>query len=173
MSLIAARLERLPFSAFHRRLLLMGGLGYCFDAMDSAVIAFVLPVAMTQWSLTSVDAGVLSSATFIGYFFGAFAAGTAGDLIGRRRIMMWALVIYCVASFVSAFVSSATPFFWLRVLAGVGTGAESVIVAPFLSEFVPKTYRGRFIGALAGFFSFGFFGAAVLEIGRASCRERG
>jgi len=162
MSLIAARLERLPFSGFHRRLLLMGGLGYTFDAMDSAVIAFVLPVVIPQWSLTSVDAGVLASATYIGYFFGAFAAGTLGDLIGRRRIMMWALAIYCLTSFVSAFMSSYTPFFWLRVFAGVGTGAESVIVAPFLSEFVPKNYRGRFIGGLAGFFSFGFFGAAVL-----------
>ena len=162
MSLIAARLERLPFSGFHRRLLLMGGLGYTFDAMDSAVIAFVLPVVIPQWSLTSVDAGVLASATYIGYFFGAFAAGTLGDLIGRRRIMMWALAIYCITSFVSAFMSSYTPFFWLRVFAGVGTGAESVIVAPFLSEFVPKNYRGRFIGGLAGFFSFGFFGAAVL-----------
>ena len=162
MSLIAARLERLPFSGFHRRLLLMGGLGYCFDAMDAAVIAFVLPVVIPQWSLTSVDAGVLASATFIGYFFGALAAGTLGDLIGRRRIMMWALAIYCITSFASAFVSSYTPFFWLRVFAGVGTGAESVIVAPFLSEFVPKDYRGRFVGALAGFFSFGFFAAAVL-----------
>src|SRR5262245_32304250 len=162
MSLIAARLERLPFSGFHRRLLLMGGLGYTFDAMDSAVIAFVLPVVIPQWSLTSVDAGVLASATYIGYFFGAFAAGTLGDLIGRRRIMMWALAIYCITSLVSAFVSSFMPFFWLRVFAGVGTGAESVIVAPFLSEFVPKNYRGRFIGGLAGFFSFGFFGAAVL-----------
>src|SRR5262249_59007952 len=62
----------------------------------------------------------------------------------------------------SALVSSYTPFFWLRVFAGFGTGAESVIVAPFLSEFVPKDYRGRFVGGLAGFFSFGFFGAAVL-----------
>src|SRR5215475_13499274 len=81
MSMIAARLERLPFSGFHRRLLLMGGLGYCFDAIDSAVIAFVLPVVIPQWSLTSVETGVLASATFIGYFFGAIAAGTLGDLI--------------------------------------------------------------------------------------------
>ena len=162
MSQIAARLERLPFSVFHRRLLLMGGLGYSFDAMDAAVLAFVLPVVMAQWSLTNTEAGVLASATYIGYFFGAFAAGIAGDLIGRRTIMMWALAIYCTASFASAFVSSANPFFCLRVVAGIGVGAESVIVAPFLSEFVAKSYRGRFVGALAGFFSFGFLGAAVI-----------
>jgi putative MFS transporter len=162
MSKIAARLERLPFSAFHRRLLLMGGLGYCFDAMDGAVVAFVLPVLMSQWSLSSMEVGALASATYIGYFVGALAAGTAGDLVGRRGIMMVALAVYCLASFASAFADSATQFFWLRIVAGVGIGAESVIVAPFLSEFVASTYRGRFVGALAGFFSFGFLGAALL-----------
>lgn len=47
-------------------------------------------------------------------------------------------------------------------MAGFGTGAESAIIAPFLSEFVPGRYRGRFIGSLAGFFSFGFVLAALL-----------
>jgi len=37
-----------------------------------------------------------------------------------------------------------------------------VIVAPFLAEFVASRYRGRFTGSLAGFFSFGFVGAALL-----------
>src|SRR5262249_11992490 len=49
-----------------------------------------------------------------------------------------------------------------RVVAGFGVGAESAIIAPFLSEFVQKKYRGRFIGSLSGFFSFGFVFAALL-----------
>jgi len=52
--------------------------------------------------------------------------------------------------------------FWSRVVAGFGTGAESAIIAPFLAEFVAGRYRGRFIGSLAGFFSFGFVLAALL-----------
>jgi putative MFS transporter len=162
MTNAAERLERLPFSRFHRRLLLMGGLGYTFDAMDAAVIAFVLPVLTPLWHLTSVETGVLASATFIGYFFGAFCAGTGGDLLGRRTIMMGALAVYSLASLVSAFAPSWTPFFFLRIVAGFGTGAESAIVAPFLSEFVGRRYRGTFVGSLAGFFSFGFLGAALL-----------
>ena len=39
MSQIAERLERLPFGKFHYRLLLMGGLGYMFEAVDAAIIA--------------------------------------------------------------------------------------------------------------------------------------
>jgi MFS transporter, putative metabolite:H+ symporter len=52
--------------------------------------------------------------------------------------------------------------FWSRVVAGFGTGAESAIIAPFLAEFVAGRYRGRFIGSLAGFFSFGFVLATLL-----------
>ncbi|AMM17212.1 MFS transporter [Burkholderia sp. PAMC 28687] len=162
MSTISARIERMPFSSFHRRLLLMGGLGYTFDAMDAAVLAFLLPVLRKEWMLTSVQTGVLGSGTFIGYFLGAMLAGILGDLIGRKRVMMYALVIYCIASLASA-VAHDWPFFLAtRIVAGLGTGAESAIVAPFLSEFVARRYRGAFTGSLAGFFSFGFVAAALL-----------
>ena len=156
MSTIPARIERMPYSSFHRRLLFMGGLGYVFDAMDAAVLAFLLPVLRVQWHLTSVQTGVLGSGTFIGYFVGASVAGILGDLIGRRKVMMWSLAIYCVASVASA-VANDWPFFIVtRIIAGIGTGAESAIVAPFLSEFVARKYRGSFTGSLASFFSFGF-----------------
>ncbi|MCW5235163.1 MFS transporter [Verminephrobacter eiseniae] len=162
MSAVSARIERLPFGKYHRHLLLLGGLGYAFDAMDAAVIAFVLPVLKSSWQLDGPQLGIVASANFIGFFFGALSAGALGDLIGRRRIMMWALVVYCVASFFSAMTNEWSHFIALRIIAGIGTGAESAIIAPYLSEFVPRRYRGIFTGALAGFFSFGFIAAALL-----------
>jgi MFS transporter, putative metabolite:H+ symporter len=162
MSMISARIERLPFARFHKRLLLMGGLGYTFDAMDAAVLAFILPVLRTAWGLSSVQIGVLGSSTFIGFLFGALLAGTLGDLIGRRAVMMSALAFYCAASLVSAAVDTWPSFFAARIVAGIGTGAESAIIAPYLAEFVARRFRGSFTGALAGFFSFGFVAAALL-----------
>jgi MFS transporter, putative metabolite:H+ symporter len=159
---ISARLERIPFCSFHWNLLLMGGLGYTFDALDNAVIAFVLPVLRSSWSLTDIQVGLLGSGNFIGYFFGATLAGLAGDLKGRRPVMLWALALYCVASLASALTGNWHLFVACRVIGGVGAGAEAAIVAPFLSEFVSRSYRGRFAGSLAGFFSFGFVGAALL-----------
>src|SRR3989440_4932272 len=161
MSMISARIERLPFSRFHTHLLLMGGLGYMFDAMDAAVLAFILPVLRTAWGLSSIQIGLLGSSTYIGFLFGALLAGMLGDLIGRRAVMMSALAFYCAASLVSAFVDTWPAFFAARVVAGMGTGAESAIIAPYLAEFVARRYRGSFTGSLAGFFSFGFVGAAV------------
>jgi putative MFS transporter len=141
---------------------LPGGLGYTFDGMDAALVAFILPSATAVFSLSSSQTGLLGSSVLIGYLFGALSAGVLGDLIGRKRVMMYALAIYAVASFVAALSPSWGFLFWSRVVAGFGTGAESAIIALFLAEFVAGRYRGRFIGSLAGFFSFGFVLAALL-----------
>ncbi|AAW60320.1 MFS transporter [Gluconobacter oxydans] len=159
---IADRLERLSFSGFHYRLLFLGGAGYCFDGLDGAILAFVMPALQHLWGLSMAQLGLLGSGAFFGYFIGALSAGLVADRWGRRSVMMWALACYCVGSLVSALCMNWHGFVLARVVAGLGTGAESAIIAPYLSEFVPRRYRGVFTGALAGFFSFGFVGASLL-----------
>lgn len=162
MSAVAARLERLPLSGFHRKLLVVGGLGYMFDGLDSSSLAFLLPVVSKLWHLTSAETGLVASSTYIGYFFGAFLSGVLADVIGRRRIMMSALAIYCLASLASATAHDWHTFFAWRIVAGFGSGAETVVIAPFLAEFVPRRYRGMFCGALVGFMSFGYLSSSIL-----------
>jgi MFS transporter, putative metabolite:H+ symporter len=162
MSSVAARLERLPFCGFHKKLLFMGGLGYTFDAMDSSSMAFVLPAIGKVWALSSFQTGLIASSTYTGFFFGALLAGLCGDRFGRRFVMMTALIIFCIASLISSQVNNWQAFYSIRIFAGFGAGAESAIVAPFLSEFVARKYRGAFTGALAGFFAVGYVISAVL-----------
>jgi putative MFS transporter len=159
---LLARLDRLPLSRPHYGLLLIGGLGYTFDGMDSAVVAFLLPSAKAVWGLDNAHLGLIGSATPFGFLFGATIAGLLGDRIGRKKVMMYALAFYALFSIVAAFSPSYEVFLIARVLAGAGAGAESAIIAPFLSEFVPARRRGWFVGALAGFFSFGFVAAALI-----------
>ena len=159
---ISARLDRIPFCRFHGRLLAMGGLGYVFDAMDVAIIAFILPVLKSQWSLSVMRVGVIGAAAAMGGIAGAWLGGLIGDVVGRRAVMMWALAIYCAATLASACTHSWQAFLFWRLLAGVGTSAESAIVAPFLSEFAGPTFRGRYIGTLVSTFSIGFVAAAIL-----------
>lgn len=159
---MAARLERLPLSRFHYKLLFAGGLGYTFDAMDGAIVAFILPSVTKEWGLSSGATGILGSSLLIGFLFGALGAGILGDKIGRRKVMISALVLYSIASLVAAAAPNFAVLFVARVVAGVGTGAESAIIAPYLSEFVPSRVRGRYVGSLAGFFAFGYVFASLL-----------
>lgn len=137
MSDLLARMERVPFSRPHQRLLAMGGLGLAFDGLDVAILAFVLPAIKDQWHLTGFQAGLIGSSTLIGYLFGAVSAGMLGDRFGRRKVMMWALGIYGLATLLAAFSPTWQFFFIARLIAGIGTGAESSIIPAFLSEFAP------------------------------------
>lgn len=159
---ITARLDRLPLSRPHLGLLLIGGLGYTFDGMDGAVVAFLLPSVQEVWGLSNAQLGLVGSAAPLGFFFGAILSGWLGDRFGRKKVMLWALAFYAVMSVVAAVAPSFGVFLVARVLAGLGAGAESVIIAPFISEFIPPKRRGWFIGSLAGFFSFGFVFAALI-----------
>lgn len=162
MYTVSERLERLPFSRFHFKLLIIGGLGLAFEALDAGIIAFILPSLREQWGLTGLQAGWIASSTYVGFLIGALLSGLLGDRFGRKVVMMWALVLFCMATFANAFATNFHEFYILRMIAGLGMGAEGAIVAPYLSEFVSSRYRGRFTGALAGFFSFGFVLSAVL-----------
>ena len=159
---LSARLDRLPLSRPHTLLLLIGGLGYTFDGMDAAVVAFLMPDVAEVFHLSNSQLGLVASASPFGFLFGAFCAGYLGDKVGRKKVMMYALAVYAIASLVAAASWSFEVFLIARIIAGAGTGAESAIISPFLAEFVPRHRRGWFIGALAGFFSFGFVGAALI-----------
>ncbi len=162
MNNTAARLERLPVGRFQYKLLMMGGLGYMFEAWDAGIIAFILPALRAQWQLTSLQVGYLASSTYVGFLVGALVAGAIGDRFGRKNVMLWALVLFCLASLVGAGLNDWHQFFAVRVIGGLGMGAEAAIIAPFLSEFVGAQYRGRFTASLAAFFSFGFVISAII-----------
>jgi putative MFS transporter len=156
------RLERLPLSRPHVMLLFMGGLGIAFDGMDGSLVAYLLPAVTPLWDLESWQTGLVGSSLLIGILIGALSAGIAGDAIGRRRVMMYALALYCGATLVAAAAPSWELFFAARVVAGIGIGAEAAIIPPFISEFVPARYRGIFVGSIAGFFSLGYVASALL-----------
>ncbi|ANS32134.1 major facilitator transporter (plasmid) [Rhodococcus opacus] len=162
MSSLLQRMDRLPMCRPHYLLLLIGGLGYTFDGLDSAIVAFLLPSLKAEWGLSNTQLGVISAATPFGFLIGAVLSGILGDRIGRKRVMMYALAVYTAFTLVAACSLNIEMFTAARVLSGVGMGAESVIIAPYLSEFVPADRRGWFLGCLAGFFSFGFVTAALV-----------
>ncbi|MFE7160822.1 MFS transporter [Streptomyces sp. NPDC057636] len=159
---LLARLERLPVAHPHFRLMFMGGLGIAFDGMDGSLVSYVLPVVTPLWNLAPWQTGLLGSALLIGIMIGALCAGLAGDAIGRRRVMMYALALYSAATAAAAFAPNWEFFFWARTVAGIGVGAEAAIIPAFMSEFVPSRIRGLFVGSIAGFFSLGYIAAALL-----------
>src|SRR4029077_18865028 len=74
-----ARLDRVPLNRFHWRLLILSGLGWMFDAMDVLMLSFLLTPIRAEFKLDATGVGLVASATFVGMFVGAAAAGRLAD----------------------------------------------------------------------------------------------
>lgn len=159
---LLSRMESMPISKPHYKLALIGGLGLLFDGMDGALVSYILPVITPLWHLQGAQTGLIGSSLLIGILVGSLTAGVVGDRIGRRKIMMYALALYAVATLAAAASQNWEMFFAFRVIAGIGIGAEAAIIPTFVSEFIPAAKRGLFVGSVAGFFSLGYVSAALL-----------
>src|SRR5262245_7278259 len=108
----AARLDRLPISPFHRRVLLLIGAGTFFDSFDVYLGGSVIAAPLKEGWSTLDENALFLSATFFGMAIGAWVAGIMCDKFGRRFSFQFNLAIFGLASFAAALAPSMT---WLIV----------------------------------------------------------
>jgi putative MFS transporter len=147
----AARLDRLPLSSFHRRILILIGIGMFFDGFDVYVAATVLGATLQTGFSTLAQNAQFVSVTFVGMMLGSFITGFLGDRYGRRFTYQANLIIFGLASVAAAFAPSMLVLILLRGVMGLGLGAELVVGYAAMTEFVPPQARGKWVGALSVF----------------------
>lgn len=146
-----ARLDRLPISSFHRRIMWLIGVGMFFDGFDIYVAATVLGATLRSGFSTMGQNAQFVSVTFVGMMLGSFLTGFLGDRYGRRFTYQANLAIFGVASIAAAFAPSMTVLILLRFVMGVGLGAENVVGYATMTEFVPPQARGKWLGTVSVF----------------------
>lgn len=168
---LAARLDRLPVTRFHWKLLLLAGFGWMFDAMDILIIASVAAAAAGEWvpgsgpEVNAARANVVALVTAsntAGLFFGALIAGWLADRIGRKAVFQGTLLIYSIFTGLSALAPNAETLAILRFLAGLGLGGELPVAAALMSEFAPAKQRGFLVVLLESFWAYGAVLAALV-----------
>ena len=146
-----ARLDRLPLSSFHRRILMLIGIGMFFDGFDVYVAATVLGATLKTGFSTLAQNAQFVSVTFVGMMLGSFITGFLGDRYGRRFTYQANLIIFGLASVAAAFAPSMLVLILLRGVMGLGLGAELVVGYAAMTEFVPPQARGKWVGTLSVF----------------------
>jgi putative MFS transporter len=159
---LAQRLDDLPFTRRHLRLLGGSGVGWALDAMDVGLISFILAALTQQWGLTKPEAGWIASVGFIGMALGATLGGLLADRLGRRQVFALTLLVYGIATGASAFSTGLVMLLVLRFLVGLGLGAELPVASTYVSEFAPARIRGRLIVILEAFWAVGWTAAALI-----------
>ncbi|WP_369922218.1 MULTISPECIES: MFS transporter [unclassified Sporosarcina] len=133
-----------------------------FDAMDVGILSFVIAALAVDWQLTSSEMGWIGSINSIGMAVGAFGFGLLADRIGRKQVFMITLVLFSVASGLSALTTSLWAFLILRFLVGAGLGGELPVASTLVSESVSAKERGRVVVLLESFWAAGWLIAALI-----------
>jgi MFS transporter, putative metabolite:H+ symporter len=150
---IADRIERLPLGGFHRRFIALVSLGNFFDLYDIFIVAYIGAALQQSGFLTLRQFTFFVAAGFLGMFVGTVVFGMGSDRMGRRSAFILLLLIYSVFTFADAFAPTAAWLIALRFFAGVGIGAEIVVIDTYVTEVVPGRARGRYVAItqVAGF----------------------
>lgn len=89
---VANRLERLPMTRYQRMLFGIIATAWFFDSMDLGIMTFVLGSIKAEMGLSTAQAGMLASSSFLGMFLGAAIAGMLADKYGRKPVFQWSMI---------------------------------------------------------------------------------
>jgi MFS transporter, putative metabolite:H+ symporter len=138
-----ARLDRLPMSRFHWKILGLISAGACLDAFD-VYLAGGVSAAMLKAGFSTMQLNALFvSSGFFGIVIDASLSNYLGDRFRRRSSYQFNLALFGLMSFVAAFAPNIQWLIGARFVMGIGLGAELVVAAGTLCEFIPPAYRGR------------------------------
>jgi MFS family permease len=148
-SLIPARIDRLPWSRFHTRLVVALGVAWILDGLEITIASNVGPFLTQKNTLNMSTGGVADIATWylIGEVIGALVFGQLSDKLGRKNLFMVTLGVYLLGSGLTALTPAGGYWFIFlyatRVLAGSGIGGEYAAINSAIDEMIPARFRGR------------------------------
>src|SRR5262245_316109 len=163
MLTVSERLDSLPLSRVHWRIVTVCGLGWLFDAMDAGIISFVLAALLKKWQLSHDQVGFIGSAGLVGMFFGALLSGKIADRVGRKYLFQATLLVFSIATGLCGLAWSFASLVVLRFLVGFGLGGELPVASTLVTEFAPAKNRGRLLVILESFWAFGWAAAAIVS----------
>ena len=164
-SLIPARIDRLPWSPFHTRLVMALGVAWILDGLEITVASSVgdLLTKPETLALSSAEVGAIASVYLVGEVAGALFFGRLSDKLGRKNLFVLTLAVYLVGSGLTA-LTLGSGYGWLaflyltRFIAGMGIGGEYAAINSAIDELIPSRYRGRVDIAVNGT----YWGGALL-----------
>jgi len=174
---IPPRLDRLPWSPWHWRVVVALGITWMLDGLEVTLVGAIGP-ALTEpgtLHLTTAQIGGSATAYLLGAVVGALVFGRLTDLFGRKRLFLVTLAVYLTATLASGLSFDFTSFAVCRFVTGAGIGGEYSAVNSAVDELIPARVRGHadlainstyWLGTVVGaLLAFGLLGALPPDVG--------
>jgi putative MFS transporter len=173
---LGLRIDGLPFSGFHIRLIVFCWTSLLVGSMNNpGIVSPILQALIEEYDLRgSMDfirgIAILSGSPLYGLVIGAPLFGYLADRIGRWLSIQVALLVSAITTGLSTLSPDWVTFAVFRSLAGLGLGGLVPAGIAYLSEFTPPTIRGRVVswyGAMypIGYLLGGLLGSLLLPYG--------
>ena len=165
---IPARLDRLPWSRWHWRILIGLGTVWILDGLEVTIVGSIAGAISAKGSgidISSAEvAGWAASMYVAGACFGALFFGRLTDMFGRKRLFMITLGVYLAATIATAFAWTPLFFFACRFVTGMGIGGEYSAINSAIDELIPANHRGRIDIIINGTYWAGAAAGALLSV---------
>lgn len=157
---IPARLDRLPWSRWHWRVVIALGTAWILDGLEVTIVGAIGGVLEREdtLGLSASQIGWSGSLYLAGAVIGALVFGRLADRLGRKKLFLVTLAVYMAATLATAFSPGFTFFAVCRFVTGLGIGGEYAAINSAIDELVPARVRGRVSLAINGSF---WVGAAL------------
>src|SRR5215471_10504255 len=165
-STLPGRLDALPWSRWHWRVVIALGVTWILDGLEVTIVGSVGPALQQTSTLafTATELGWAGSAYVGGAVVGALLFGRLADRFGRKRLFIITLCVYLVATLLTALSWNFAVFALCRFLTGFGIGGEYAAINSAIDEMIPARVRGLVDLAVNGSFWVGAAAGAALSI---------
>src|SRR5580704_679700 len=164
---VPARLDRLPWSRFHWRVVVGLGGVWILDGLEVTMVGNVSSRLTEHGSgiaLTPADIGMAAAIYIAGACLGALFFGHLTDRFGRRNLFILTLAVYLTATVATAFAFAPWFFFLTRFFTGSGIGGEYAAINSAIDELIPARVRGRVDLVINGTYWLGSIAGAAVSI---------
>ena len=171
MTVVAGSSEQPWYRSLNRaqwNTLLASNLGWLFDGFETYALILTVGPALHQlldpghYAQIPAYAGTVIAITLLGWGFGGLLGGVLADYIGRKRMMIIAVLAYSVMTGLSAFSFDWISFAILRFMVGIAVGSEWATGSSMMAELWPDNARGKGAGLMQCGLGIGFFVASFV-----------
>lgn len=163
-----SEMDNAKVSAHHWKIMFISGMGFFTDAYDLFIIGVVMTLLKPLWHVRPLEESLVESTALLAAALGALLFGRVADMLGRKRIYGFEVLVLAVGAIACAFAPNILWLIGLRFILGIGIGGDYPVSATIMSEYSGKYHRGLMVTLVfamqaAGLIVGPLFAAALLS----------
>ncbi len=142
---LLSRLDEARTSSLHWKIMFISGMGFFTDAYDLFIIGVVMEMLKQEWKISPLAEGLVTSTALLASALGAIMFGRVADMLGRKRIYGYEVLVLAFGAIASAFSPDIWWLIFFRIILGIGIGGDYPVSSTIMAEYSSRRTRGMMV----------------------------